>query len=580
VITTGAGAFITDTVGTLTVGQASTALSKTAIAVDANNVVAGAVNAAGALNISNTESTTPPTISGGLPLAAFSYTSSGVVVGNISTTAGSLTINVSGGDLTTSNNTTLTSVGGGINLTASASANQIKLGTNNTLSATSGSILLQNNDSSSGTIDIGTGATIHASGTKAGVGQVSIVLGPVPTKNLTVGVTPSPTAPTIAANGGANVFFATALMPGASITSNGSNTLNAFGRNVVFFANNKSQITLEGNDTITADPPVGTAAPAGSSLNVSNSVMATPAITVNTPVSTAYVNGTIMSALPSASSIPFNAATMSGLQGQAPFAFDNGGAASSQIQASGQLQANETGLPGISTLNTNNVGGALATLNAVSSSNAADEVAFDLNTGVTTKSGAGINCGAALTRLSGEVSNTQTRTLERGPLLLSPQSDTTVQTAFGSVSVAAKSVVLVLAFDGGLAVYNLHDSHKDAVVVNCGEHSKALAPGQNIVMTNRRVHFFEEINPAQSVSYRRMRSAKFADGVSTFNSEFNVLSLLYGYEPLKQIVRSATPENRKVSQSLLKTAAILMAVGGNDPYEYMVARPMTAMSNH
>lgn len=587
VITTGAGAFITDTVGTLTVGQASTALSKTAIAVDANNVVAGAVNAAGALNISNTESTTPPTISGGLPLAAFSYTSSGVVVGNISTTAGSLTINVSGGDLTTSNNTTLTSVGGGINLTASASANQIKLGTNNTLSATSGSILLQNNDSSSGTIDIGTGATIHASGTKAGVGQVSIVLGPVPTKNLIVGATPTPSAPTIAANGGANVFFSTVTVPAGSITSNGANTLNAFGRNVVFFTNGlNSQIVLEGNDAITADPPVGAAAPAGASLNLSTSVMANPAITVNSPVNNAYVNATALSALPSAPSNPFNAATMSGFSGQAPFAFDNGGAASGQLQAigriqtSGQLQANETALPGISTLNTNTVGGALTASNAVSSGSSADEITSDFITAVKTNSSAGITSGAALKRLSGEVSNTQTRTLERGPLLLSPQSDTTVQTAFGSVSVAAKSVVLVLAFDGGLAVYNLHDSHKNAVVVNCGEHSKALAPGQNIVMTERRVHFFEEINPAQSVSYRRMRSAKFADGVSTFSSEFNVLSLLHGYEPLKQIVRSATPENRKVSQSLLKTAAILMAVGGNDPYEYMVARPMTALNNH
>ncbi len=234
-------------------------------------------------------------------------------------------------------------------------------------------------------------------------------------------------------------------------------------------------------------------------------------------------------------------------------------------------------LPGINNLSSAQ---SLSGLAGISQTNASS--AFSTLTGTNSNPASGGGSASANSgnskRLTGGVSTIESTRLERGPLLISPSTNTVVQTDFGSVAVAAKSVVLILAFDGGIAVYNLHDSHKNAVVLSCGNHSRALAPGQNAVMTSRDVRFFEEINPAQSVSYRRMRATKFDDGVSSFCSEFNVLSMLHGYEPLKQLVRSAEPEKRKMSQSMLKTAAILAAVGSGEPFEYMVARPITALN--
>jgi hypothetical protein len=522
-ITTGAGGSIDTSVGTLVIGQGSTKLATTAIAINAPGVSLGAPGAAGALNLNNASG---GNVASTTSISALNYTSaSNVSLGSITTTAGGINVTASSGTLATVGSTTLQTTGGGINLVV-ATGSSLTIGANNTLTTSSGSITLQNVDSS-GSIAIGAGVDIHASGTAKGVGQVTIVIGAVPTSGLNAGTKPLPNAPAINANGGASVFYGTSAA--SSITANGSNTLNAFGRNIVFNSPaGHTFITINGG-TITADPPVGAAAPAAAVLNaISPVVVSAPAI-----YSSSILAPSIMA--PSVSGLN----TISGVSDL-----------SSAVATRSEI-----------------------TVNTIDSDN--QTAASNRPSGFAPAPTAG-----STKRLSAKISNTDTRNLERGPLLISPQTETVVHTDFGSVSVAAKSVALIVAFDGGVAVYNLHDSHKDAVVVNCGSHNFSLAPGQNAVVTNRQVRFFEEINPAQCVAYRRMAAKEFGDGIKSFRSEFNVLSMLQGYEPLKQFVRSSDSEKRKVSQSILKTAAILMGVGGTEPFEYMVARPVTALNNY
>ena len=47
--------------------------------------------------------------------------------------------------------------------------------------------------------------------------------------------------------------------------------------------------------------------------------------------------------------------------------------------------------------------------------------------------------------------------LKRGSVVFAPSSDTVVHTAYGDVRIAAKSIVLMMSFSHGLAVYNLHE---------------------------------------------------------------------------------------------------------------------------
>ena len=165
-------------------------------------------------------------------------------------------------------------------------------------------------------------------------------------------------------------------------------------------------------------------------------------------------------------------------------------------------------------------------------------------------------------------------------MFISPEKDTTVKTAFGNVDVAADSVALIIAFDGGLAVYNFHDTRRDSVVITsaAGQHKVAIAPGRHAVLTSRNVHHFQEVNPAEFVGYRNVSARSFDDGVRSFSGEFDPRTLLFGVEPLKQMVRSSDARSRRVSNSMLKTAAILLNLGGGTPFQYMAPPRLSAMN--
>jgi hypothetical protein len=172
------------------------------------------------------------------------------------------------------------------------------------------------------------------------------------------------------------------------------------------------------------------------------------------------------------------------------------------------------------------------------------------------------------------------KTLRQGPLLLAPQHDTTVFTGAGRVDVAADAVALIIAFDGGVAVYNLHDYKRDSVVIHNNHRKLSIAPGRNAVLTTRDVHYFEEVNPAVFVGYRRLASQTFPEGTKTFLAEFSVPSLLCGLEPLNHLLRSRDSHEQKMAKSVLKTAAILMSIRDSSPYERMAIAEVTAMASH
>ena len=103
----------------------------------------------------------------------------------------------------------------------------MNLGASSAISSTNGDITIQNMDTSAGSIVIGANSTIHASATAAGVGNVYIVIGAVPS-NPVVGTAPANV--TVNNTGGGITYFGS-----NSITASApNNTLNASGRNIVF----------------------------------------------------------------------------------------------------------------------------------------------------------------------------------------------------------------------------------------------------------------------------------------------------------------------------------------------------------
>ncbi len=452
---------------------------------------------------------------GSLTYIAPSSTTATVTLGSIVTASGAINVSALAGasSIDTSSGAVLSTKGGGIMLNVGIasfkSGGNISIAANSSLSTSAGSITLLDNNVKSGGISLGTGVTMHASGTAKGVGQVTVAIGILPTTGLVVGTLPSP-APNVLTSGSGVITFTTIANPVGSITTAGSNLLNAAGRNIVFNEGSAGgTISLAGSDTIVADPPVVTTS---ATANCFPSPL--PAIALANPTVTPG------RALDFAT-LPLNNAVS--IQSAVP------------ALTSAARPASVPVLPPSQTSPLNEL-------------------------------------------LKGKISNNMERYLNQGPMLLAPEVNTSVRTDYGSVDVAAHAVALIIAFDGGLAVYNLHDTMRDSVVVTSGSHSLAVVPGHSAVITRREVRSFEQVNPAEFVGYKRMSTRAYSDGTKTFHGQFDPCTLLHGVGPLRELIYAKNRSSEKITKSMLKTTAILMSLGDQTAFEYMVAPNMTALN--
>jgi len=158
--------------------------------------------------------------------------------------------------------------------------------------------------------------------------------------------------------------------------------------------------------------------------------------------------------------------------------------------------------------------------------------------------------------------------LRDGTVLFAPLVNTTVKTPFGNVDIDAKSIVLLIASKHGIAVYNLDDQHRDAVRVHAGGRTLTLSPSNQAVITSKQNTAFEQVNPLETMAYRRVTDFEIGANLRAFNSEFSMLSAISTIKPLKSIVSSKHPEARRISAHLLKTAAAMVQLkAGLESYQ-------------
>jgi hypothetical protein len=176
-------------------------------------------------------------------------------------------------------------------------------------------------------------------------------------------------------------------------------------------------------------------------------------------------------------------------------------------------------------------------------------------------------------------SNVKRRTLNKGPLLVAPETDIVVETPHGSINIAAKSLALIVASDTGVAVYNLHDVRKSAVTVtHKNGHTFNVTPGTSAVVSGSD-RAFEDVNPAQFVRYRQPIAKSLGNSVKLYRAEFEIMSLLNGLPAFKELMASENKSTRKTMLQTLKTAAILMQLSGNaEPFKFFSKPEVTAMT--
>ena len=451
-----------------------------------------------------------------------------------------------------------------------------------TIGSSNGNIYIQNDGTAAGAnINIAANTTILGSGaiTAQNQGNVYITIG-APPLNPVDGVAPA--GVTIVETAGGQVTFgASPGNPAGSITSDPSAVFEALGRNLVFNtgALPATAITVGADVKITADPPsaggssvaqilannaaaMGRTTTFGSQLG-NSSTQSTVTTTASHGAGLGNFDLTSTASNPTATgtSMPSNMAEAT--------AATNVLNAFSSLSNAAPLAGLSTGLSGINFMTTTSatsrdmlglasgvVGGAAAeqglTVDAVKQSNA--------------------------NLLLGEVSNVERRSLNRGPLLVSPVKDMVVDTPHGSISVAARSLSLVIVNENGVAVYNLHDHRKHAVKVHRSGHTIAIAPGTSAMISGSNTGAFEEVNPAEFVRYRGLQTSMLKDA-KLHRAEFDVISLLGALPAFKEMMQSESEETRRDMKNVLKTAAILMQLSsGGQPFKFYAKPQVTAMS--
>ncbi|MBX9670778.1 MAG: hypothetical protein K2X93_24470 [Candidatus Obscuribacterales bacterium] len=428
-----------------------------------------------------------------------------------------------------------------------------------------GNIVLQNlaTTNPNAQINIITGSTIFGSGAVASLNQGNVYItigGAPPSFTPADGQIPAGN-PTILETVGGQVTFGSTTNLNGSITADPTAILKALGRNLVFnttAAYNATHINVGANVTITADPPPITAMSFTS--NEGNSREAKVSTTSTSLVN--FMPGSVIDSTNTrargvtTSSQPQTADVINAINAPVNMLnLDNAQLSSFQNATLATANTNSAGLlSGI--VSEGDTGSTLVSQSFV----AGESQSIGMNT-----------------VLQGEVSNgVQHRTLERGPLLLAPQTDVVVDTPHGSIAVAAKSLVLMISSEDSLAVYNMHDVHKNAVTVTHDGNSINVAPGTTALL-DKSSKTFEELNPAQFVRYRQPACKAVNKATKLYRAEFELFSMLQGLPAFKELLASEDAETRKTMRGVLKTAAILMQLGaGKENYKFFIKPAVTA----
>lgn len=155
--------------------------------------------------------------------------------------------------------------------------------------------------------------------------------------------------------------------------------------------------------------------------------------------------------------------------------------------------------------------------------------------------------------------------LERGFVLLAPDSNIVVSTKNGDVSIKAGAVALIFENGNDLAVLALSDCKAGDVSI-AGYQNGQIIQGQEIVLTRNSAAGFSEINPASDVAVRHTKKTQLLNGITAYSSEFSIVSALSNWDLYKRL--KETVAGRSALERILRSAACLHVVTAyRDRYE-------------
>ncbi|MBX9880228.1 MAG: hypothetical protein K2Y22_17350 [Candidatus Obscuribacterales bacterium] len=147
--------------------------------------------------------------------------------------------------------------------------------------------------------------------------------------------------------------------------------------------------------------------------------------------------------------------------------------------------------------------------------------------------------------------------LQQGNFVFQPHADITVQVQEGSVEIPTGATVLVMETGNDVAVFDISDGPKGRVRVKSGNKIITMSPGKQVVLTRQLDADFDKINPSKLIGYKNPKSQLVADDIRAYSADFSLPSVMMSVAPMKRLLTSDSPADRKLVQRMIKNAVVL-----------------------
>ena|GEM_PF-961989 len=455
----------------------------------------------------------------------------------------------------------ITTTAGNI-LVTGGTGGTLRVAAGSVITANNGAVTLINPDTTAGDILIGDNATVQTQGTKG--------------KNTIISIGTAPKKPTITAepaNVTVNLLGGTAFFegaPGGIIALGPTNAIvNVINKDVIFsngsINSGAEKITLGSNAVITADPPDRLSTP---SLPLKVTAVANAIDQQIALASPTFANGVHATPISSAAQVGLNTDNLTAAIWGNATQLSNGVCSLSTNLASSLVTIDEAELnTSVAQLDANNVAFNRTTDAEIQTSqNLFINAAFHGDASPELSSFAIEKISNV--RLSEQSSAVGAKhkngikqlLLKNGNILFVPNVDTTVLTPHGKVKLAANSVALIMQSDNGLAVFDIDDHSKNAVVVESNDKKFSLSPGRHVVVSSHNSEEFSDVNPIELMQYRGLNRTNMSNGWKAYTSEFSIPSACYAVKPLHQLTASKHGTTAKIRNHMMKTSAVIMTL--------------------
>ena len=432
--------------------------------------------------------------------------------------------------------------GGAINITANGSLNVGVNGKGISMTTNNGPIVVINNDASAGSINFAKGDFIYTNTpSTATPGYIVFNVGPYAQTNTT---NPNPTNISASFSGGASIFYG---VNGISAPV-GGNVLNAKGQSIVFNTGSlsASAITLGGNVSITADPPVSPVASLSGAYVIQNNLA---------NINLANTDSASASQASTANSGVNNNVSVNVLDNtQATTSINNNNVNRNRVSEYSYLSDSSD------------------SSELVNNTSLVMPIAYSHE--IENLSGGNVNAVS----YSGKGQNSAK--LGYGSAIISASHDMEISLGAGiNLNLKRGAIVLAIANGNVVSVYDLHDNSANSVVVTGnGVNAITLAPGRQVTIAKANTAVdFAYVNQVGKIAYRGLNTT-LKNGNATYVSDFSIPSAISAVKPLKAMFRSNDAKVRALANQMLKTIIVVtQSTASKGIYEQVAKPKFTAM---